>query len=759
MRRAPRVLLAALAAAVSLGALLAGGYPQLRERRDASDLEPGLVNVAPVARGAVSLGNGVYAQLGGGGLTVNRRSAVVWRGVDRGSPVTAGVGRLRWRGQPTNLRDSSVLRADEQVSRSLGNLLVTGRRLEGSSVTWTGTLTDASDDPGGTLPVTLTVTRRERDSRVLLDVSVPGADVVAVHEYRRDGYTIRGLGAQGVAESVEDGRYPVLTRADGTGRGRWPLTAWQDLARNGSGGDAATTSAPVPAYLSSAGSGLALDTTGYAVVDLRHRGRVDSSVWSDRLRARVYDGTPGQMLAQHATDVGVPPAPPEWATSGAVVGVRGSVTRIRSVVNRLTGAQADLAAVLVRDGGARRRYPGWATMVDRLRGRDVRVLTSVSGGFALRSRAGGPDDEPGLLATARARGWLVEDASGRPATVRLDDPDAGGVAGALLDLTDPAAVDWYTGVLAARMRADGVSGWSVEGGDELPVTARLAAGNPVDAHNSWPRRLASLTRAACVRAGRPDCLLVQRTADERTAALTGVLSLGGRTAGWSAEDGLAGVLPATFNAGLAGLGLVSSGIGGTSAPAVPLWPDERRSDELLARWAELELFGPLLRTEDGDRPDRLAQVWDSPTRLRQFAALTRLFAATAQYRRQAIAAARRSGAPLVRPVWAEYPRLRQGSTAGQLLMGRSVLAKPVVSPGEDAVTVGLPPGTWVELFSGRRHVVPTPPEPHPGERPEPVAARQVQVPAPVGRPAVLYRADDPDAASLRRALRAAGLLG
>jgi hypothetical protein len=34
----------------------------------------------------------------------------------------------------------------------------------------------------------------------------------------------------------------------------------------------------------------------------------------------------------------------------------------------------------------------------------------------------------------------------------------------------------------------------------------------------------------------------------------------------------------------------------------------------------------------------------------------------------------------------------------------------------------------------------------------------VRVAAPVGRPAVLYRADDPDTASLRQALRAAGLL-
>jgi alpha-glucosidase len=758
VRRAPRVLLAALAAAATLGAVLTGGYPRLREQLDASDLEPGLVSVVAGARGAVSLGNGVYAQLGSGGLTINRRSAIVWRGVDRGSPVTAGLGRLRWRGGTSTGPDAGVLRADEQVRRSLGNLVVTGRRLQGSSVSWTGTLTDASGDPEGTLPVTLTVTRRAHDSRVLLDVRVPGADVVAVHEHRRDGYTYRGMGAQGAGETISTGRYPIVTRAAGTGRGRWPLTAWQDLTRDGSGGDAATTAAPVPGYVSSADSGLALSSSRYAVVDFRHGGRVDTSLWADRLQARLYDGTPEQVLAQHTADVGGPPEPPAWSSSGAVVGVRGSVTRIRSVVDRLTRADTVLAAVLVRDGGVRRRYPGWTTMVRGLRERDVRVLAAVSGGLALAPRSSGPDDEPALLATARARGYLVADRAGRPVQVRVPDADAGGVPGVLVDLTNAAAVRWYTTALADRLRTDGLSGWSVEGGSELPLTARLAAGTAADEHNAWPARLAALTRAACQQAGVPDCLLLQESADQRTAARTGVLSLAGRSASWSAEDGLAGVLPATLNAGMSGFALVHSGIGGTSARPMPLWPDDRRTDELLARWAELELFGPLLRTEDGDSPDRLAQVWDSPERLANFARMSRLFAATSAYRRRAIADARRSGAPLVRPVSVAFPELRQATVAGELLFGDSVLVAPVLAPGEDAVTVGLPPGIWVELFSGHRRIVTAPPPPLPGEVADPFPARRVRIAAPVGRPAVLYRPDDPDAALLRQALEQAGLL-
>jgi alpha-glucosidase len=154
----------------------------------------------------------------------------------------------------------------------------------------------------------------------------------------------------------------------------------------------------------------------------------------------------------------------------------------------------------------------------------------------------------------------------------------------------------------------------------------------------------------------------------------------------------------------------------------------------------------------------LAQVWSSPARVAAFARASRLFAATSTYRRSAIADARRSGAPLVRPVSVAFPELRQATVSGELLFGDSVLVAPVLRPGQDTVTVGLPPGVWVELFSGRRRVVTAPPPPPPGEVADPFPARRVRVPAPVGRPAVLYRPDDPDAASLRQALAQAGLL-
>lgn len=750
-------------------------YPALRDARDATDLEPGLLQVDDGAAGEVSLGDGVYVQLGSGGLTISRRAAIVWRSVDRGALVTAGLGRLLWRGADAS--GAGVLRAREQVDTVLADVRVTGRELAGDRVTYTGRVFDRDPTAATARDLTLTVTRRAGDSRVLMDVQVPGADVVAVHEFRRPGFVYRGFGEQFAPSGVDGGRWPIVTRAQGVGRGEQPLTLLQDLAEpTARGGDLATTPAPMPFYLSSALSGVGLDSTAYAVVDLSHGGRVDLSVWSPSMRLRLYDAdSPAELLQQHTRDVGRMPAAPAWSTAGAVVGVRGGARAVLGAVTALRHDGAVVAAVLVRDGGDRATYPDWNGLVRRLADVGVRTLTSVLPSLAPTRRPGGPDDEPALYAHARDRGWLVTTPSGAVAQVAT-----GGVPGGLVDLTDPQAVAWYTGVLADRMRADGLSGWIAPGGSDLPMSARLARGDAATEHGQWPRRWAEVTDAACRRAGVTDCLVLHESANERSPAVTRGMTQAQQVTDWSAQDGLASVVPAKIGAGMSGLTQVSSGVGGWSSPSVPVVGGPRRSDELLARWGELEAFGPLLRSEDGDRPGAMPQVYDSPARRAAFARASRLFAATAAYRRQAMAVAAATGVPVVRAFWLEDTDARKARADQEYFLGSSLLVVPVLAPGQRSVRAVLPAGRWVELFSGRTYAgppgsgvrAPTPsgdqpaPQPpndvpaRPGDDPDataPAAPVAVDIPAPLGQPVVLYRADDRVGVALRASLRRLGL--
>jgi sulfoquinovosidase len=766
MRVSTRVAtaLGGAAALALLASLVVWASPAAQRRADEADLEPGLLQVEPNLRGSVSLGNAVYVRLDPGGLVVTRLSTEIWRGVANGATVTAGLGRLRWRGGPGDTsgnaseRDSGeALRAREIVDRSLGNLSITDRRLGDRRVVYAGRV--FADSPNGpdSRPVTITVTRRAGDSRVLLDVDVPGADVVALHAYRRAGFTYRGLGVQRAGVPLADRRYPMTTGPPGGAPG--------GAAGAGPGTDPVLSRAPVPMVLASTSTGFAIDPAPYASVDLRHDGRLDAVVWGGRLQARVYDGTPAQIMSQHTNDVGRAPALPTWATSGAVVGVRGSTAYVRSAVQRLQRADAAIAAVLVRDGGDRTRYPDWPTLVDRLSASDVRVLTSVSPALALRPRPGGPGDEPALLATARAHGWLVEGSDGTPVRVPVADPDVGSVPGALVDLLDPAAVDWYTRVLADRMRHERISGWAVEGGDELPPATRTALGDAGLARQVWPSRWAALVRAACQRADRPDCLLLQSTAGEDTVGQAGAISTGREATDWT-DAGLGGALTAELNGGVSGLTLLHSPVGGVAGTTDWWGRRRRRSDELLQRWTELATFGPVLRTEDGDRPAEQAQVWGTPARAAAFAQLTRIFAALADYRRASVRRAGEDGMPVVRPLWLDDPEMGQDAGREEFRFGRSMVVVPVLRPGQRSVRAELAPGQWIELLTGRVHrvrAIPSasgsrPTSALPDGRPAEVTVRPVAIDAPLGRPVVLLRVDDPDAAGLRTALRSAGLV-
>jgi hypothetical protein len=234
--------------------------------------------------------------------------------------------------------------------------------------------------------------------------------------------------------------------------------------------------------------------------------------------------------------------------------------------------------------------------------------------------------------------------------------------------------------------------------------------------------------------------------------------------------------------------MVSSGVGGWSSPNVRAWPDPKRTDELLARWAELEAFGSVLRTEDGDAPGSMPQVWDSPSRTAAFAHATQLFAATSAYRRQVMETAARTGLPVVRPFWIEYPDARQSATSDEFFFGDSLLVVPVLHPAQRQVQAVLPAGDWIELFTGRTYSGPTPyptptpsgaaegqgnkqgdkgakpddevdqgvePPPPPGGGPDetpPPAPITVTIPAPLGQPVVLFRKGDPQGEALRAAL-------
>jgi len=63
----------------------------------------------------------------------------------------------------------------------------------------------------------------------------------------------------------------------------------------------------------------------------------------------------------------------------------------------------------------------------------------------------------------------------------------------------------------------------------------------------------------------------------------------------------------------------------------------------------------------------------------------------------------RTGAPIVRPLFYEFPDTKDKDSDDQFFLGPCLLAAPVLSPGISVRSVYLPPGDWYEFETGKKY--------------------------------------------------------
>lgn len=580
---------------------------------------------------------------------------------------------------------------------------------------------------------------------------------VLTYASERDEH-IFGFGEQFSFFDLKGRRLPLFVMEQGIGRGAQPITLGADLQAR-AGGAWHTSYAGVPHYITSRLRSLFLETYEYAVFDMRRADRIQIQLWSGRLHGRILFGTsPAALIREYTAVAGRMRPLPDWVHEGAIVGMQGGTARVREVWHQLRTHNTPIAAFWLQDWVGQRttsfgqqlwwnweldreRYPQWEALHDDLAADGIRVLVYLSPFLA--DVADKPNHRRNLFREAAAAGYLVKTPTGEPYLIRNTDFSAG-----LLDLTNPAARAWMIKIIHEQVLGIGASGWMADFGEALPYDAQLHSGEAAASyHNRYPEAWARLNREAIESSGRgAELLAFHRSGYRRSPAYATLFWLGDQLVSWDAHDGIKTAVTGLLSSGLSGFSLNHSDIGGYTTISSPI-RNYHRSKELLLRWMELNAWTTVFRTHEGNRPADNAQFYSDEETLAHFSRCARIYRAWRDYRRQLVAEAAATGLPVVRHPFIHYPDDAEVYRLSyqEFMVGSELLVAPVLDAGRDRVRVYLPAGRWTHLWSGTTY----------GDTQR---GTWITVDAPLGQPAVFFRAGSPVGAQIVANLRSEGLL-
>ena len=724
-------------------AVAAGVYLWTQIPKDQLDpIRPGSLSVAadPVT---VSTGN-YDVEVTDDAVRITQNGRIAWQTQPGIAFISAGQGSVDF------TEHLGYFWADVTRSAVMPDQTIAAVEQKGPMVMISGTL----NGEGASLDYRMTLLSVPKSATVRalqMKVTAPEADSVVLTAGIANGERIYGLGEQYRPLDLTGTITPILPREQGVGRGEQPLTYLADVTQK-AGGNLATTYAAWPSYLTSENKAFTFRDAKYSstftIADFSRNGQASLEAWAPRISAEAFVAdNPEDVVAKREAGTTRPPLA-DWVQRGAVLGLQGGTDKVRTVVKEMQDAGTKISGVWLQDWTGKRvtsfgdrlwwtwqldkqRYPGWKKLVRDLNEQGIEVLTYINP-WLVDPAEKGDDSITNLYQEAVDAGYTVQTQSGQPYLM-----DQNGFDAVLVDFTNPDAVDWYADVIADDVLGAGAVGFMADFGEALPYDAKLFDGDPILVHNQYPELWASVVREGCDRAGQPECMAFMRSAFLGSAEQVPMMWAGDQMVDFADQDGMASAIYGMLSGGVSGSPLWHSDIGGyTSINAVV--KNYVRPPELNQRWAQMQAFGVLMRTHEGNRPAENQQVYDSAQTREAFAEASQIYAALYPYRKTVIDEAVATGVPAMRPAWMVFPGTAAAAADLQFFLGDHLLVAPVLEEGADSVSVSFPPGTWVNVLTGETYA----------------GDQTTEVPAPLDTPAAFVREGDRVGEQIQEALAA-----
>ena len=518
---------------------------------------------------------------------------------------------------------------------------------------------------------------------------------------------------------------PIWVQEQGVGRRENPVFPFH--------GSQVNSYFPMPYFMDPGqGKGFLLENSEYSYFDL---GNEDPTQWyvevwnGQEASFLLFPGPePADVIAQLTGEVGRPEkAPPDWAFSGVILAAQGGTDAVRDRLETALNADIPVFALWVQDWvgvknfgldnyGVKYRwnldedhYPGFEDFLTELNGQGVRFLGYFNPFVA-------PKYEQ--FATGAQNGFLVKHKNNDPFVFIIST-----FMGSLLDVSNPAAVDWFKGY--ARAAVDlGMSGWMADFGEWLPYNSAIAEESAPSFHNQYATAWHRINREVLDETyPGGDYVMLTRSGFTGEQKVAQIVWAGDQEADWSSTDGLPTVVTAGLTIGMAGIPYFSHDIAGFSNGVIS-FSEPVPDKELFLRWTELGAFSPVMRTHDGLKKESNHHFDSDQETLEFFTLFAKIHNALSPYLIDLAADALDTGLPIIRHTVLVDPDWEAAYEAHtQWMIGEDVLFTPVVTQGADSIEVAFPDGQWVHLFTENEY-----------------SARTIEtVAAPIGTPAVFVR--------------------
>ncbi|MCR4562334.1 MAG: alpha-glucosidase [Bacilli bacterium] len=427
-----------------------------------------------------------------------------------------------------------------------------------------------------------------------------------------------------------------------------------------------------------------------------------------------------ELVEKFAGLMGIAPRIPDWVNNGVILAMQGGTEVLRKKYQEAKAKGVKIAGIWAQDWCGHvvtsfgyqvywnwavdnELYKGLKEFIDELHADGVKFLGYINTFL----KEGSPQ-----FNEAKEMNILVRRENGQVYLIKSTTFDAG-----IVDLTNPTGYEWYKNIIKKNMIEFGLDGWMADFGEYLPTDSIVYGGEADKLHNKWPTFWAKCCYEAIHEMKKEnDIFIFSRAAYDHTVKYTNSIWNGDNHVDWSDEYGIASVIPASLSLACCGCGVVHSDIGGYTTAFQMV-----RSAELLRRWSEMNIFTPVFRTHEGNRPKDNVQ-FDEETVIDEFAENSQIFAELKPYRIHVTDEYQNNGTPMIRPLFFHFDDERSKVEKREFLFGEDILAAPVLREGKTTHNVFLPKGKWVQFFTGREY--------EEGDH---------EIPSPLGTPIAFYR--------------------